>query len=474
MPFCPRRPRTTRPTRLRDPHRPHGAPLALALAFPVAFALALLAPTHGVLATPGQGAIPLQPPAPPTRPPAHWLSAAELAACPGDCPRAVDARGATAYRAGHLPGALNLIPPLAHLRDAAALRRALAAAGLPADRSLVVYGDGEDPLPMARLFHDLERAGVRDVAVLAGGFAAWERKGLPVSRESVVLPAVPADGAAAALPATVSGEWLEQRFGRPDIEILDLRDGTMDENEPFPAAFRSGHVPHALPFDVTDVMPPDGGWPDPDALYTRLAHFGIRAETPVDLDATFVLYGWDDLDPRPALGYLLLRRLGLRVRVMEGGWKRWSLEDRPRVRVASSDELYAWVLEAEPGFADRATETEGGVAGRPQPARLPILDLREERDFELIHVPGSVNLPRYRFDDALEDTVARLWPSFDRRRDPLIVLCYGRHCIRSRHGATVAARLGFAHVIWYRGGIEAWEAAGLPVVRDVPSSNVRP
>jgi hydroxyacylglutathione hydrolase len=90
----------------------------------------------------------------------------------------LDVRGHAEWEAGHLPGVPNV--PLgsldAHLAD------------LPNDRPVVVHcqAGGRSAIAASVLL----ARGVSNVIDLAGGFAAWERDGLAVVRES---PAVPAE-----------------------------------------------------------------------------------------------------------------------------------------------------------------------------------------------------------------------------------------------------------------------------------------
>jgi rhodanese-related sulfurtransferase len=45
---------------------------------------------------------------------------------------------------------------------------------------------------------------------------------------------------------------------------------------------------------------------------------------------------------------------------------------------------------------------------------------------------------------------------------PLVFYCKDVYCWMSYNAALRAVRLGFTNVLWYRGGIDAWEKAGLP------------
>ena len=46
---------------------------------------------------------------------------------------------------------------------------------------------------------------------------------------------------------------------------------------------------------------------------------------------------------------------------------------------------------------------------------------------------------------------------------PLVLYCQSTQCWMSYNAALRAVNLGYTRVLWYRGGLEAWQAAGLPV-----------
>jgi PQQ-dependent catabolism-associated CXXCW motif protein len=74
------------------------------------------------------------------------------------------------------------------------------------------------------------------------------------------------------------------------------------------------------------------------------------------------------------------------------------------------------------------------------------------------------------FDAAEEkrylDTVALL-AGHDKTRH-LVFFCSSAQCWLSYNAALRAVRAGYANVYWYRGGIEAWRAAGLPTTGSDP------
>lgn len=48
---------------------------------------------------------------------------------------------------------------------------------------------------------------------------------------------------------------------------------------------------------------------------------------------------------------------------------------------------------------------------------------------------------------------------------PLVLYCLSDHCWMSYNAALRAINLGYRNVLWYRGGLEAWKAAGQDVRR---------
>jgi PQQ-dependent catabolism-associated CXXCW motif protein len=50
-----------------------------------------------------------------------------------------------------------------------------------------------------------------------------------------------------------------------------------------------------------------------------------------------------------------------------------------------------------------------------------------------------------------------------RPETPLIFFCLGPQCWESYNAALRAIRMGFSNVFWYRGGLQAWQAANLPL-----------
>ncbi|MDH7513674.1 MAG: rhodanese-like domain-containing protein [Clostridiales bacterium] len=92
----------------------------------------------------------------------------------------IDSRMRGDFVSGHIPGALSL--PLDEVKDPADVGERLKQGplSLSAEKTLVVYCEGEDcqtSVALAKLIHG---QGFRDIRVLMGGWAEWRAAGLPV------------------------------------------------------------------------------------------------------------------------------------------------------------------------------------------------------------------------------------------------------------------------------------------------------
>ena len=111
---------------------------------------------------------------------------------------------AEAYADGHIPGAGYLDTmwfehgPLWNKVPDTKLERVLLAHGIRHDVTVVLYG--RNVLAAARIAHLLLVAGVADVRLLDGGFAAWRRAGLPLE-QGLKRPGPAADDFGVTLPA---------------------------------------------------------------------------------------------------------------------------------------------------------------------------------------------------------------------------------------------------------------------------------
>jgi 3-mercaptopyruvate sulfurtransferase SseA len=322
----------------------------------------------------------------------------------------------------------------------------------------VCCGDSSYASDAARLFWLLELSGAGGAAILEGGVRAWVRAGQPVERTED--PTASATWAVAPDPDRLATtDHVRSAYGEPGVEIVDARgrgawEGAVEHPRGAPAP-RTGHIPHALPFDFRQFLTPDDRFVEPQDTREILSTFGPRPGTHVDLWGEFIVHD-DGLSGHGAVGYFFLRRAGVEnVRYYPGGWERWaSARDLPVVRIIHAEELERR-LDAERRWFR---------PGAP-PTGFAVFDVRHRMDYERGHIPGAVNLTSAFFADSLAVVLGRYWPDLDRSDAPIVTYCYGPTCIRSRNCSTVAARAGFVNVERLYGGLEEWLEGGRPVAR---------
>lgn len=85
-----------------------------------------------------------------------------------------------------------------------------------------------------------------------------------------------------------------------------------------------------------------------------------------------------------------------------------------------------------------------------------VVDVRAEDEYRKGHIPGSINIPYAKLTERLSELEAN-------QERPLIMVCnMGNHA--SAAGRQLKAR-GFENLWRIRGGISAWRADSLPVVK---------
>jgi rhodanese-related sulfurtransferase len=80
------------------------------------------------------------------------------------------------------------------------------------------------------------------------------------------------------------------------------------------------------------------------------------------------------------------------------------------------------------------------------------------------HLPGARNLPLDRFEQVLAELALD-------RSAPIVTYCTGPTCANSGVAAARLGQLGYANVRVFKGGKEAWRAAGLAL--SLPSQQPR-
>ncbi len=168
------------------------------------------------------------------------------------------AAGRRAYEAGHIPGAryLDHETELAAPRTGRNGRHPLPARGEFAAlmaahgvtlRTLVAAYDASGGMYAAHLWWMLRWMGHERVAVLDGGWQAWQAAGLPVSAEPApaVEPGKPAEPGPS-LADTVDADAVLANISRPSFTVIDARAANRYRGEVEPMDPVAGHIPGAL------------------------------------------------------------------------------------------------------------------------------------------------------------------------------------------------------------------------------------
>jgi thiosulfate/3-mercaptopyruvate sulfurtransferase len=168
--------------------------------------------------------------------------------------RVVDARKADEYKAGHIPGAVN-IPrsatfdpeaPKGMVAPKEMIEEVFGSKGISNETRVVIYGIGKDK-DAARIFWTLEYYGHTNVSVLNGGFKKWRAEGREVTVEEPEI--VPATFTARPDPAKLSTkEQILEDIGKADVVMLDTRSPAEFRGEDLRAK-RGGHIPGAVLVD---------------------------------------------------------------------------------------------------------------------------------------------------------------------------------------------------------------------------------
>ena len=206
---------------------------------------------------------------------------------------------------------------------------ALAAMGVDIDSTVVLYG--KDQTGAARLAWTLLYAGVRDVRLLDGGLAAWQKAGYPVSKETTRRSPKPDFGTDKPLHSEylVDIAFVRKAIGAgtEDVTIVDIR--TRDEYEgrtaPYSYIPTKGRIKNAKwgkagngPWTMDFYLNEDGTFRPVGEIERMWAENGITGENHL---AFYCGTAW-----RSSLAFLYARELGWqRISNFDSSWYEWSM-----------------------------------------------------------------------------------------------------------------------------------------------------
>ena len=200
------------------------------------------------------------------------------------------------------------------------IEHVLAIHGVANSVRVVVY-DEQSGVRAARAFWYFKNLGHPSVRLLDGGFGAWSRAGLPVSREAAPAPAGDWTGKRQ-LQTIATWREVKSAIGSEGSVIVDTRsDGEYCGTTV--RAKRGGAVPGAVHIEWTRNLGPDGAFKPEAELREMYESAGVTPDREV---LTYCQGGY-----RAAHSYIALRLLGYpRVRNYVGSWKEWGdREDLP-------------------------------------------------------------------------------------------------------------------------------------------------
>ena len=307
------------------------------------------------------------------------------------------------------------------------------------DAPVIVYCD--DGFRSARAAETLEQIGYQRVSVLQGGIDAWKAAGFEtvygvnvIGKDYGEKVAV-RDGIVQLTP-----EQVREMQERDKVFVLDSR--TREE-------FEKSHVPGA--FSV-----PGGELP---------VHVLTLLEQPENQDAKVVVNCAGRT--RSILGADVLRRMGLnQVYALENGTMAWTmagleLEHGPAqdLNLPRSEQAWQRAAEFASNMADEAN-VSGISVSELQRAQASagwhyVVDVRLPEEYESGHVPGAVSCPGGQLANALDEYIGL------RQARPV---CVSNDETRAKIGAALCKRIGYSDIVYLKGGMEAWRAAGGDIV----------
>jgi len=192
----------------------------------------------------------------------------------------VDVRTSEEYEAGHISNSVNIpfVVPfsawitmkddlLLELPEDDELFSMLGSFGITEKSNVVLISGTSDPYAIAaapRVADTLIYAGVKNVAILDGGYTKWAEEGRSIDTETPVITEKEFDGKVNK-KIFVSTEYVERKIGKS--VIIDARDENVYTGEVIePYAEKPGHIETAVSLPAPLMWNEDGTYKDMDEI----------------------------------------------------------------------------------------------------------------------------------------------------------------------------------------------------------------
>ncbi|MCU0533483.1 MAG: sulfurtransferase [Hydrococcus sp. Prado102] len=243
------------------------------------------------------------------------------------------------YITGHLPGAVNIADsafrgpngflPVQYW-DNQKLASIFAQSGVSDNSRVLVYSDGRDVLGATMVAYLLERFGVKDIAVLDGGYTGYKALGQPVIKEFPRY--TPGNFTGRDNPTIrVALDEVKPLIGKAGVVFIDPRPEELFQGKE-DIWVRNGHIPGArnIPWPTfTQANNSQESLQNPhklkslDEIRQLLADRGIKPSDDIIVTCS--------TGREATLQYIVLKHLlGYpKVRIYEGSWTEYSTTDLP-------------------------------------------------------------------------------------------------------------------------------------------------
>jgi len=245
----------------------------------------------------------------------------------------VDVRKVEDYKAGHIPGAINVFygawavkkgDMLNELPSWDDLMDTIGNAGIDKSSWVVIVGKTEkvpEQFDMTRVAWTLKSAGVENVSILNGGQNQWLKEGKSVSQEAV-RPKAKSFNAPASGSLFVDKAYVASRLGK--AVLIDARaPGAYAGKEKLPFVAKLGRIKGSVNLPVGLLYTKDG-------LYRSKAELAPLAEKAVGSDRNKeTLVYCDTGKTATSWAFVLTDVLGYKnVKVYDGSFQEWAMDSQ--------------------------------------------------------------------------------------------------------------------------------------------------